>query len=153
MKSVWLGWALAVGLGVAVIWQGFQLERLEDSLKQQLRQASLKSSSESGRSEADPYLQKQVKNTLTKWQSQFRDCYMEFLKTEPKTKSGKVVLDWQIQPDGSTLRPEVVRSEFPESTLGYCLQQEVAQLAFPPPPSGTSRYVEHTFRFDFQPDG
>ena len=37
MKSAWLGWALAIGLGAVVIWQGMQLARLEDSIKQQLR--------------------------------------------------------------------------------------------------------------------
>ena len=152
MKSAWLGWALAIGLGAVVIWQGMQLARLEDSIKQQLRQAVRQQPRDSGRREADPYLQKQVKNTLSKRQPQFRDCYTDFLKTEPQTKSGRVVLDWQVQPDGSVLRPEIVRSEFPEATLGDCLEREVGQLTFPPPPSGAVRYVEHTFRFDFQPE-
>ena len=91
-----------------------------------------------------------MKNTLTKRQSQFRECYTSFLTTEPETKSGRVVLDWQILADGSALRPEVVRSDFPQATLGECLLDEVARLTFPPPPSGAARYVEHTFSFDFQ---
>ena len=45
---------------------------------------------------------------------------------------------------------EVVHSEFHEPALGECLQREVSKLVFPQPPTGTARYVEHTFRFDFQ---
>ena len=152
MKREPLAWLLALGLGAVVVWQGFQLQRLEDALREQPRQRASQQSRDSGGRESDPYLQKQVKNTLTKRQSQFRDCYTSFLTTEPETKSGRVVLDWQIQPDGDVLRAEVVRSDFPEATLGECLRDEVAKLVFPPPPSGTTRYVEHTFRFDFQPE-
>ena len=152
MKREPIAWLLALGLGAAVIWQGFQLQRLEDALREQPRQRANQQSRDSGRREADPYQQQQVKNTLTKQQAQFRDCYTAFLKTEPETKSGKLVLDWQIQPDGSVLRPQIVRSEFTGTTLGDCLREEVAKLTFPPPPFGTARYVEHTFRFDFQPE-
>ena len=151
MKREALAWLLALGLGAVVIWQGLQLQRLEDALREPPRQQASQQSRDSGRREADPYLQKQVKNTLTKRQSQFRECYTSFLTTEPETKSGRVVLDWQILADGSALRPEVVRSDFPQATLGECLRDEVARMTFPPPPSGTTRYVEHTFRFDFQP--
>jgi len=151
MKREALAWLLALGLGAVVIWQGLQLQRLEEALREQPRQRASQPSRDSGRREADPYLQKQVKNTLTKRQSQFRECYTSFLTTEPETKSGRVVLDWQVQPDGSVLRPEVVRSELPQATLGECLRDEVARMTFPPPPSGAARYVEHTFRFDFQP--
>ena len=151
MKREALAWLLALGLGAVVIWQGLQLQRLEDALREPPRQQASQQSRDSGRREADPYLQKQVKNTLTNRQSQFRECYTSFLTTEPETKSGRVVLDWQILADGSALRPEVVRSDFPQATLGGGLRDEVAKLVFPPPPSGTTRYVEHTFRFDFQP--
>ena len=150
MKREALAWIAALGLGAVVVWQGLQTQRLEEALREPPRQQASQPSRDSGRREADPYLQKQVKNTLTKAQARFRECYTTFLTTEPETKSGKVVLDWQVQPDGSVLRPEVVRSELPQATLGGCLRDEVAKLVFPPPPSGTTRYVEHTFRFDFQ---
>ena len=150
MKRDALTWLLALGLGAMVIWQGLQLQRLEDALREQPRQQASQQSRDSGRREADPYLQKQMKNTLTKRQSQFRECYTSFLTTKPETKSGRVVLDWQILADGSALRPEVVRSDFPQATLGECLLDEVARLTFPPPPSGAAQYVEHTFSFDFQ---
>ena len=152
MKREPLAWLLALGLGAVVVWQGLQTQRLEEALREPPRQQASQPPRDSGRREADPYLQKQVKNTLTKAQARFRECYTTFLTTEPETKSGKVVLDWQVQPDGSVLRPEVVRSELPQATLGGCLRDEVAKLVFPPPPSGTTRYVEHTFRFDFQPE-
>ena len=42
MKTAWLGWGLTVGLGAVVIWQGFQLARLEGSLQQQLRHGPLR---------------------------------------------------------------------------------------------------------------
>ena len=151
MKREALAWIVALGMGAVVVWQGLQVQRLEEALREPPRQQASQPPRDSGRREADPYLQKQVKNTLTKRQSQFRDCYTSFLTTEPETKSGRVVLDWQIQPDGDVLRAEVVRSDFPEATLGECLRDEVAKLVFPPPPSGAARYVEHTFRFDFQP--
>ena len=151
MKREALAWIVALGMGAVVVWQGLQVQRLEEALREPTRQQASQPSRDSGRREADPYLQKQVKNTLTKRQSQFRECYTSFLTTEPETKSGRVVLDWQVQPDGSVLRPEVVRSELPQATLGECLRDEVARMTFPPPPSGTARYVEHTFRFDFQP--
>ena len=151
MKREALAWIAALGLGAVVVWQGLQMQRLEDALREQPLQRASQQARDSGRREAAPYLQKQVKNTLTKRQSQFLECYTSFLTTEPETKSGKVGLDWQVQPDGSVLRPEVVRSELPQATLGGCLRDEVAKLVFPPPPSGAARYVEHTFRFDFQP--
>ena len=145
-------WFLALGLGAVVIWQGLQMQRLADTLQQQSRQQASQPPRDSGRREADPYLQKQVKNTLIKAQARFQECYTTFLTTEPETKSGKLVLDWQIQADGSVLRPEVVRSEFPQARLDECLLDEMRKIEFPPPPAGAARYVEHTFRFDFQPE-
>ena len=150
MKREALAWLLALGLGVVVVWQVLQTQRLEEALREQPRQQASQPPRDSGRREADPYLQKQVKNTLTKAQAQFRECDTSFLTTKPETKSGRVVLDWQILADGSVLRPEVVRSDFPQATLGECLRDEVARMNFPSPPSGAARYVEHTFHFDFQ---
>ena len=150
MKREALVWIAALGLGVVVVWQGLQMQRLEDALREKPRQRASQQSRDFGRRAAAPYLQKQVKNSLTKAQAQFRECYTSFLTTDPETKSGRVMLDWQILADGSVLRPEVVRSDFPQATLGECLRDEVARMTFPPPPSGAARYVEHTFRFDFQ---
>ena len=150
MKREALAWLLALGLGAVVAWQGLQMQRLEEALREQPRQRASQQSRDSGRREADPYLQKQVKNTLTKAQAQFRECYTSFLTTEPEPKSGRVMLDWQILADGSVLRPAVVRSDFPQATLGECLRDEVARMTFPPPPSKAASYVEHTFRFDFK---
>ena len=152
MKREALAWIAALGLGAVVVWQGLQMQRLEDALREQPRQRASQQSRDSGRREADPYLQKQVKNTLIKAQARFQECYTTFLTTEPETKSGKLVLDWQIQADGSVLRPEVVRSEFPQARLDECLLDEMRKIEFPPPPAGAARYVEHTFRFDFQPE-
>ena len=119
-------------------------------MREQPRQQASQSPRDSGGRESDPCLQKQVKNTLTKRQSRFREYYTSYLTTGPETKSGRVVLDWQILAAGAGLRPEGVRSDFPQATLGECLRDEVARMNFPPPPSGTARYVEHTFHFDFQ---
>ena len=152
MRREGLAWGLAVVLGAVALWQGFQFQQLEQSHQQQLRQAFRQQKGEPSSRNGDLYLQNQVKNTLIKRQSRFRDCYNTFLEKNPQTKSGQIVLDWQVQPGGEVVHPEVVRSDFLEPSLGECLVAEVRAKPFPPPPSGTTRYVEHTFRFDFQPE-
>ena len=91
MKREALAWIAALGLGAVVVWQGLQMQRLEDALREQPRQRASQQSRDSGRREADPYLQKQVKNTLTKAQAQFRECYTSFLTTESEIQFRKVL--------------------------------------------------------------
>ena len=61
--------------------------------------------------------------------------------------SGKVLLDWQIDPSGTVFEAGVVRDEFSNSEFKDCLETNISRIVFPNPPSRNSVYVEHTFLF------
>ena len=61
--------------------------------------------------------------------------------------SGKVLLDWQIDPSGTVFKAGVVRDEFSNAEFQDCLETNISRIVFPNPPSRNSVYVEHTFLF------
>ena len=61
--------------------------------------------------------------------------------------SGKVHLDWQIDPSGTVIEAGVVRDEFSNAEFKDCLETNISRIVFPNPPSRNSVYVEHTFLF------
>ena len=61
--------------------------------------------------------------------------------------SGKVHLDWQIDPSGTVFEAGVVRDEFSNAEFKDCLETNISRIVFPNPPSRNSVYVEHTFLF------
>ena len=98
------------------------------SLEKQNRvimQKLLTSSTDKSGKRIDPYIQKQVKNTVKKYSSQILECYREFLGEKPVKQSdkkdtskysGKVKMDWHIDKDGGVISPEIIISELNQLT-------------------------------------
>lgn len=93
----------------------------------------------------DPYEKEQVKNTLTKSAKSFQECYLNYLKEDPKSKSASTKIDWQIQGDGTTKDIGVIFTEV--ESLSTCLIGKLRDMRFPPPPEGRPFYVAHNFQF------
>lgn len=96
----------------------------------------------------DPYLSGPVKNRILKGYAELHSCYLEYLKTNPKQAEGGVTFDWQIDTNGDTLKPEVVRSELRDVAFENCLTAKIARWQFAPTP--VIKYVEHRFNFKKQ---
>ena len=62
-------------------------------------------------------------------------------------KSGKVLVDWQIDREGKVFGAGVVRDEFLNKEFQTCLREKIREIIFPVPPSVRPVYVEHTFLF------
>ncbi len=97
-----------------------------------------------------PYHYNQVKNTITKKNIEIRTCYNSFLESKPELVSGRLIVDWQVNPDGSVKNAELVRSQINSPKLASCLISKINSWSFPPPPSGRATYVAHTFLFKTQ---
>ncbi|AFM11676.1 AgmX/PglI C-terminal domain-containing protein [Turneriella parva] len=93
----------------------------------------------------DAYLAGPVKNRIQKGYGELHTCYLEYLKTNPQLKDGSVTLDWQIDTNGDTLKPEVVRSDIKNAPFENCLAAKIARWQFAPTP--VVKYVEHRFNF------
>lgn len=100
----------------------------------------------SGGSDVDPYEKNEVKNTIIKNAADpIQVCYKEWVKSHPQFSAGRVVLDWQIRPDGSVDNPEIVNSEIPD--INSCIIDNIKKLKFPPPPNDKPYYIVHKFFF------
>lgn len=96
--------------------------------------------------EADPYEKEQVKNTIVKNSKLIQECYLEWLKSNPKADSITVKLDWTIAANGSVESPQVVDSTA-EKAMNDCLTDKMKTIEFPQPPEGRPFYVAHKFSF------
>jgi len=144
----------AVAAGGALLYrQNLQLH--EQLLTMQARMSALmqqpRAGGHGGR-RADPYIAGAVKNTILKHYAAIGAIYKRYLATHPKKESGHIKMDWQITPDGRVLEPGIVFSELdPGSLMEQQMLREAAGWRFPPPPSGMTRYIAHTFRFREHP--
>ncbi len=108
---------------------------------------------------ADPYLNGPVKNTVVKHSGEILSCYREYLErnknsTDPNIlKEGPVIMDWQVDEDGTVVSPAVVRSGFQDALFHSCLIKKISAWRFPEPPFGVKKYVEHTFKFQDDENG
>ena len=62
-------------------------------------------------------------------------------------KSGKVLVDWQIDREGKVFETGVLRDKFLNNEFQNCLREKIGEIIFPVPPSVRPVYVEHTFLF------
>ncbi len=130
----------------------YRLERLETK-NNQLMQALMEQRSNDPRGNRDPYLKKQVKNTIMKNSGQVLACYEDYMKrlstddTPDFPRVGNVTIDWQIDKNGNVISPAIVRSAFQYPVFKQALIDTVKSWPFPPPLLGINKYVEHTFRF------
>ncbi|MBF0349462.1 MAG: AgmX/PglI C-terminal domain-containing protein [SAR324 cluster bacterium] len=102
------------------------------------------------KSEVTPYVRNEVNNTIAKKWKELNGCYNQFLASEPTptVTDGKVVVDWQVEADGTPVNPEVVSSEINHPVLEKCLVAQINEWKFPPPPpSGRNEYVVYKFFF------
>ncbi|TGK44686.1 AgmX/PglI C-terminal domain-containing protein [Leptospira andrefontaineae] len=97
--------------------------------------------------ESDPYIKNEVNNTISKNTGKIQACYNKFLESKPIITDGKVVVDWQVEPDGDPYRPEVVQSDFADQSFGECIVAEIKSWNFPEPPTGRKTYVFYKFFF------
>jgi hypothetical protein len=96
----------------------------------------------------ESYLKGAVKNTIVKHAKSIQSCFLSLIESTPELpESGKVLVDWQIDPGGKVFEVGVVRDEFSNKEFQTCLGTKIGGIVFPAPPSGRSIYVEHTFVF------
>ena len=91
--------ALTLIILLAVVYLGYELTetRKENrALVEQLLQARQQGGSEQGQ---EAYLKGAVKNTIVKHAGSIQKCFLSMIERSPEVPvSGKVLLDWQIDP-------------------------------------------------------
>ena len=94
------------------------------------------------------YLKGAVKNTIVKHSQSIQGCFFSLIESTPELqKSGKVLVDWQIDREGKVFETGVLGDEFLNKEFQNCLREKIGEIIFPVPPSVRPVYVEHTFLF------
>ena len=98
----------------------------------------------------DPYLQREVKNTMTAHMGEIQKCYNQLLeRSGGSTKAeGTIHLDWMVDAKGKANQIRVIYSQIPDNGFIACIQTAIGRSQFPPPE--TPRYAEHKFSFSKQ---
>jgi hypothetical protein len=78
-----------------------------------------------------------------------RFCYEQALKKSPGTK-GKVVMTWEVGPDGKVTSAGVKSNQGLDASVGECLAQKIKLWKFPESETGTPTVVAG-FPFNFRP--
>ena len=141
--------ALTLIILLAALYLGYELSetrRENQELVQQLLQVRQQvGGSEEGQ---EAYLKGAVKNTIVKHSQSIQGCYLSLIESTPELpESGKVLVDWQIDPRGKVFEAGGVRDEFSNKEFQACLREKIREIIFPAPPSVRSVYIEHTFLF------
>lgn len=111
---------------------------------QRLR-SSLADGRKSG-ADTDPYEKNEVKNTILKNAADpIQACFNGWIKDHKEFVAGRVTLDWQILPDGTVDKPEIISSEIGD--INGCIIDNIKALKFPAPPEGKPYYIVHKFFF------
>ena len=133
---------------LAALYLGYELtetHRENQALVQQLLQARQQGGSDKVN---ESYLKGPVKNTIVKHAGSIQECFLSMIERSPEIpESGKVLIDWQINSEGTVFEAGVVRDEFLNKEFQKCLGTNISRIVFPIPPSRNSVYVEHTFLF------
>ena len=132
----------------ALIYLGYELTETRKE-NQVFIQQLLKSENNGGTGEGqESFLKGAVKNTIVKNSQSIQSCFLKLIESTPELPgSGKVLVDWQIDPRGKVFEVGVVRDEFSNKEFQSCLREKIGEIIFPAPPTGRSFYVEHTFVF------
>ena len=140
--------ALTLIILLAALYLGYELtetRRENQALVQQLLQVRQQGGSDKVN---EAYLKGPVKNTIVKHAGSIQKCFLSMIERSPDIpESGKVLLDWQINSEGTVFEAGVVRDEFLNKEFQKCLGTNISRIVFPIPPSRNSVYVEHTFLF------
>ncbi|MBX9768222.1 MAG: AgmX/PglI C-terminal domain-containing protein [Bdellovibrionales bacterium] len=131
-----------------------QLLRSEMSRAQsQLMEMSAAGSTPKGEKEKqDPYVVREIKNTIVKNAKLLQECWFAHLEKFPAQKKGKLFLDWTVSTTGEPTSVEVVRSEFDDEAFGKCTTEKIAKFHFPAPPWDRPKYIEYTLSFEKEED-
>ena len=136
-------------LMVGLAYLGYELSetrKVNQELVQQLLQARQQGGGSGEGHEA--YLKGAVKNTIVKHAGSIQSCFLKLIESNPDIpESGRVLVDWQIDPGGKVFEAGVIRDEFSNKEFQSCLGTKIGEIVFPATPSGRSVYVEHTFVF------
>ena len=76
-----------------------------------------------------------------------KPCYDAYLAEEPAVTEGRVTMNWQIDPDGFVVHPEVVATDLDGLALADCLVAKLSAFVFPPPPDHKKNLAVHNFDF------
>jgi hypothetical protein len=149
-KRVFLLTALSsVVLLAALAYFGYELSETRKENRELLQQLlQVRQQGGENREGQEAYLKGAVKNTIVKHAKSIQSCFLKMIESSPDIpESGKVLVDWQIDPRGEVFEAGVVRDEFSNKEFQTCLKTNIGGIVFPAPPSGRSIYVEHTFLF------
>ena len=149
-KSVFLLIALSsLVLLAALAYFGYELTETRKENRELLQQLLQVRQQVGGSGEGqEAYLKGAVKNTIVKHAQSIQGCYLSLIESTPDIlESGKVLIDWQIDPRGKVFEVGVVRDEFSNKEFQKCLGTNISRIVFPMPPSRNPVYVEHTFLF------
>lgn len=91
-----------------------------------------------------PTEKERVQDAVASHVGDVSDCYTASLKKNPKL-TGKLVLEWDINPIGDAKDIKVVQSV--EKKLDQCIVSKVGAWAFAPPPDGKIAKVRYPFVF------
>ncbi|MCB0273060.1 MAG: AgmX/PglI C-terminal domain-containing protein [Bdellovibrionales bacterium] len=133
---------VAIGVLSVLLLQQKRLPLSSSTIPSELIQKS----DENGKNFESAYEVKQVKNTIIKSTQDIQNCYNAYLERKPEITDGKIVVDWQIQPDGTVQKAEIVTSMFDEM-LNMCMVEIIGNIHFPEPPGKQQVYISHTFNF------
>ena len=147
-KSIFFMAALTLIILLAALYLGYELTETRKK-NQVLIQQLLKSENNVGTGEGqESFLKGAVKNTIVKNSQSIQGCYLSLIESTPDIlESGKVLIDWQIDPRGKVFEVGVVRDEFSNKEFQACLREKIGEIIFPAPPSVRPVYVDHTFLF------
>ena len=136
-------------LMVGLVYLEYELSETRKE-NQELIQQLLQFRQQSGGSEEGrkAYLKGAVKNTIVKHAGSIQNCFLKLIESNPDIpESGRVLVDWQIDPRGKVFGAGVVRDAFGNKVFQTCIERAISDIRFPAPPFGNPTYVEHTFFF------
>ena len=139
----------SVILLAALAYFGYELTEIRKENRELLKQLLQVRQQVGGSGEGqEAYLKGAVKNTIVKHAKSIQSCFLKLIESTPELpESGRVLVDWQIDPGGKVFEAGVIRDEFSNKEFQTCLKTNIGGIVFPAPPSGRSIYVEHTFLF------
>ena len=93
-----------------------------------------------------------IKHVVSHHAGDVRACYLEGLKVDPNL-SARVVIDFEIGPEGTVLMARVWESDLPDTVAGVgpCIADAVRTWHFPPAPDEGTVRVTYPFRLDPNP--
>ena len=104
----------SVFLMAALVYLGYELSETRkenQDLVQQLLQVRQQDGGSGEGQEA--YIKGAVKNTIIKHAKSIQSCFLKLIESNPDIpESGKVLVDWQIDPVGKVFEAGVIRDEF-----------------------------------------